>query len=43
MVDVPDAKAAHALVRADPFWPTGLRARVTVLDWRQVFRAGRVV
>lgn len=32
---------AEEMVRADPFWPTGLRAGVRVLEWRQVFADGR--
>jgi uncharacterized protein YciI len=30
-----------ALYRADPFWPTGLRKSVRVLEWKQVFAAGK--
>ena len=30
-----------ALVRSDPFWPTGLRETVRVLHWTQVFAEGR--
>jgi uncharacterized protein YciI len=30
-----------ALVRSDPFWPTGLRETVRVLQWTQVFAEGR--
>lgn len=26
-----------ALVRADPFWPTGLRKSVRILEWKQVY------
>lgn len=43
VVDADSAGAAEALVRADPFWPTGLRAGVMVLEWRQVFAGGRVL
>lgn len=31
----------RALVEADPFWPTGLRKSVRVLEWTQVFRDGK--
>lgn len=41
LVEAPDAAAVEALVRADPFWPTGLRRSVRVLRWRQVFAEGR--
>jgi uncharacterized protein YciI len=37
--DSPDA--ADALVREDPFWPTGLRRSVRVLSWSQVFADGK--
>jgi uncharacterized protein YciI len=40
LVEARDAKAARALVEADPFWPTGLRKSVRILHWRQVFRDG---
>ena len=37
--DGPDV--VDALVKADPFWPTGLRHSVRILSWSQVFAAGR--
>ena len=40
LVDAPDKASVEALVRADPFWPTGLRAGVRIAHWRQVFREG---
>ena len=33
----------QALVEQDPFWPTGLRREVTILEWRQVFCDGRPI
>lgn len=33
--------AVQALVEADPFWPTGLRKQVRILEWTQVFADGR--
>ena len=30
-----------ALVKEDPFWPTGLRSSFRILTWRQVFAGGR--
>ncbi len=30
-----------ALVKEDPFWPTGLRRSLRILTWRQVFADGR--
>ena len=37
--DAPEAVAA--LYQKDPFWPTGLRKSVRVLQWSQVFADGR--
>jgi len=30
-----------ALVKDDPFWPTGLRHSIRILSWTQVFADGR--
>jgi hypothetical protein len=43
LVDADDAASVGALYREDPFWPTGLRRSVRVLEWRQVFRDGQGV
>ena len=40
LVEAADAATVDALVAADPFWPTGLRKSVRVLEWRQVFTDG---
>jgi uncharacterized protein YciI len=37
--DSPDL--VDALVKEDPFWPTGLRSSVRILTWSQVFADGR--
>jgi len=37
LVDADSPQAVMALVQADPFWPTGLRKDVRVLQWKQVF------
>jgi hypothetical protein len=29
------------LIEADPFWPTGLRKAVRVLEWTRVFADGK--
>lgn len=34
-------ESVAALVRDDPFWPTGLRKSHRILAWRQVFAEGR--
>ena len=30
----------QALIEADPFWPTGLRKSVRILEWTRVFADG---
>jgi hypothetical protein len=40
LVDASDKDAVDSLVREDPFWPTGLRRSVSVLEWKQVFADG---
>ena len=37
VVQAESAEAVRALVEADPFWPTGLRKSVRILEWKQVF------
>jgi uncharacterized protein YciI len=39
-VEAIDDAAVDALVRNDPFWPTGLRKSVRILAWAQVFADG---
>jgi hypothetical protein len=41
LVEADSEQAAAGLVREDPFWPTGLRQSVRVLQWSQVFADGR--
>lgn len=41
LVEAESHDAVSALVHTDPFWPTGLRKDVRVLQWRQVFADGR--
>ena len=41
LVEADSAAAVTALCREDPFWPTGLRSSVRVLEWSQVFADGR--
>jgi uncharacterized protein YciI len=40
LVEADSAAAVQALVEADPFWPTGLRKSVRILEWTQVFADG---
>ena len=41
LVDVDTVDRAWELVRADPFWPTGLRDVVEIKQWTQVFADGQ--
>ena len=41
VVEAEGYDVVDALVKTDPFWPTGLRHSVRILSWSQVFAAGR--
>ena len=41
LVEADTLEAVVALYHEDPFWPTGLRKSVRVLEWKQVFADGR--
>jgi uncharacterized protein len=41
LVEADTADAVTTLYQEDPFWPTGLRKSVRVLQWKQVFADGR--
>lgn len=41
LVEAESLAGVTALVEADPFWPTGLRKSVRVLEWTQVFAGGK--
>jgi len=41
IVEAADRAAARRLVETDPFWPTGLRRSVRILEWTRVFAEGR--
>jgi uncharacterized protein YciI len=43
LVEANDASEVDALVKEDPFWPTGLRRSVRILTWKQVFAEGQVL
>ncbi|WP_373455999.1 YciI family protein [Tropicibacter sp. Alg240-R139] len=43
LVEAGNPADVQALVEQDPFWPTGLRKNVQILEWRQVFRNGQRV
>jgi uncharacterized protein len=40
LVEAENTGAVDALVKRDPFWPTGLRQSVRILGWSRVFAAG---
>jgi uncharacterized protein len=37
IVNTDSSETVWELIKADPFWPTGLRKSVRVLEWNQVF------
>ena len=41
IVEATDASDVDLLVKEDPFWPTGLRKSVRILEWAQVFADGK--
>lgn len=41
LVEANGRDEVDALVKEDPFWPTGLRRSVRILTWRQVFADGQ--
>ena len=41
VVEASDRAAVQQLVETDPFWPTGLRKQVHILEWTQVFANGQ--
>jgi len=44
LVEAGSADAVRRLVEEDPFWPSGLRKSVTILNWRQVYaNAARLI
>ncbi len=41
LVEAQRESDVRGLVEADPFWPTGLRKSVRILQWFQVFADGK--
>ena len=41
LVEAANPEEVVALYQEDPFWPTGLRQSVRVLEWTQVFADGQ--
>ncbi|MCP4188036.1 MAG: hypothetical protein GY763_10595 [Gammaproteobacteria bacterium] len=43
LVEADTLTDVKALIEQDPFWPTGLRKSVRILEWTRVFAAGEVL
>jgi len=41
IVQADSPRSVRSLIEADPFWPTGLRKSVRVLEWTRVFAGGK--
>ncbi len=41
LVTAENSAAVQALVEQDPFWPTGLRKAIRIMEWTQVFADGK--
>ena len=41
LVEADSCDVVDALVKEDPFWPTGLRRSVRIVSWSQVFANGK--
>jgi len=41
IMEAEDAGQVQALVEADPFWPTGLRKSIQILEWTRVYVDGQ--
>ncbi len=40
LVEANNLEDVQKLVKEDPFWPTGLRKSIQILEWNQVFANG---
>ena len=41
IVQADSLESVQSLIEADPFWPTGLRKSVRILEWTRVFSDGK--
>jgi uncharacterized protein YciI len=41
VVDAESPEQVQALVETDPFWPTGLRKSIRILEWTYVYAYGK--
>ncbi len=40
LIEAEDVETVQSMIREDPFYGSGLRASITILEWKQVFRGG---
>lgn len=43
IVEAASSDRVRALVEEDPFYPTGLRKEIEILEWRLVFESGELL
>lgn len=43
LVEADSAERVRSLIHEDPFWPTGLRKSIDILQWNRVFAHGDVL
>ncbi len=41
IVQADSPQAVQSLLEADPFWPTGLRKSIRILEWTRVYSDGK--
>ena len=41
IVEAENSEQVQSLVEADPFWPTGLRQSIQILEWTRVYVDGK--
>ena len=41
IVEAANSEQVQALIETDPFWPTGLRQSIRILEWTQVYVNGK--
>lgn len=41
IVEADSPHTVQSLIESDPFWPTGLRKFIRILEWTQVFADGK--
>jgi uncharacterized protein YciI len=41
LIEANDLSKVETLIKEDPFWPTGLRKSIKILEWTRVFAEGK--